>query len=1044
MLDSLSEKLRSSIHKIMKLVSVDKDVVEALVKDIERAMLSGDVDVKLVYKLSDNIRNRAFEKLPTGITRKDHIVTVVYEELTKVLGEKRPEITLKPKKILLVGLFGSGKCVHKDSLIPTSDGQIRRIEDIYEEYKIHGNEEQIDDGYVVGPHPSVAPKILSFNPDTLKIESREVSGLWKRKAKSLLKIKLDNGSNHEIIVTPEHPFFVLDNGQITTIRADNLSNGSFIAIPNSINVNTTKELFLYDMLTEDFVIIDRTLTNAVLHSLREKYGTLKKAHSVIKPKMGYCMMTHILKKGIIPLKIVKSASPDVLKNLSHSIRIKSYGLPKSGYRSQKSITLPYKMTPELSEWLGYLIGEGCIHKNTIGITNSDDIILARIINLTETLFGIRPSIITDKRNPSVRTVQINSKTLVRCAELIFDICSGKKSSIASIPQPVLSASDDILKPFIRAFFDGEGSVGKDSRYIEISSASEKIIRQLSMALLRFGIISAISSKKIKEKYYWRLFVRGRFAEKFALNIGCIHPEKSVRLQNAIEIGKHQTPGNKTELLNVGTMLKEVREQFGISIGELQRSVFSYGLLEATGMISRSSLKKFVHKLKNSKRRWPELLEDIEKGESLEEIRKKYTGGWANATIHRMSSIGWVESKSGQNILSIEGKLRLESSQKFDGSLLGWLSLVAESDISWCKVSLIENYTNDSEYVYDLTVDGFHNFIANGIIVHNTSTAAKLARFYKKKGLRPALVACDTVRPAAFEQLQQLSKSIDVPFFGEKGESDSSKVLKDAIKKIKADVVIVDSSGRDALDNSLIKEIQRLNEILKPDEKILVLPADIGQVAKQQAAAFQSGLGITDVIVTKMDATAKGGGALTACYETGAKVKFITIGETPDDLEVYDPPKFVARLIGMPDIETLLEKAKAVADEGLAKKIIKADFDLNDFYQQMSSVQQMGPLSNIADMLGLGSRIPKDALASQQEKIKKWGPILKSMTPAERANPDIIDMRRVQRIARGSGCSEHDVKELLNNYNKTKKIMKQLSPGKMRQGDMNKFMRGFRF
>jgi signal recognition particle subunit SRP54 len=326
----------------------------------------------------------------------------------------------------------------------------------------------------------------------------------------------------------------------------------------------------------------------------------------------------------------------------------------------------------------------------------------------------------------------------------------------------------------------------------------------------------------------------------------------------------------------------------------------------------------------------------------------------------------------------------------------------------------------------------------------TSTAAKLARYYHKRGLRPALVCCDTVRPAAYEQLQQLAAKIDVPFYGNKNEKHAASVLKEALKKIKADIIIVDSSGRDALDKDLINEIKEINDTLKPDEKVLVLPADIGQVAKQQSEAFQAALGITDVIITKMDATAKGGGALTACYETGAKVKFLAIGETPDDLDVYDPPKFVARLIGLPDLETLLEKAKDVADEDLARKIIKADFDLNDFYQQMESMQQIGPLSNIAGMLGLGSRIPKDALEQQQEKIKKWKHILNSMTPAEKMNPDIIDPSRVRRIARGCGRPESDVRELLNNYNKTKKIIKQINPGKMRPGDVQKFMKGMRF
>jgi len=329
----------------------------------------------------------------------------------------------------------------------------------------------------------------------------------------------------------------------------------------------------------------------------------------------------------------------------------------------------------------------------------------------------------------------------------------------------------------------------------------------------------------------------------------------------------------------------------------------------------------------------------------------------------------------------------------------------------------------------------------------TSTAAKLARFYQKKGLRPGLVCCDTYRPAAYEQLQQLAAKIDVPFYGEKGEKNSTTVLKNALKKIKCDVLIVDSSGRDALDPSLVKEIQELNLILNPDEKILVLPADIGQAARVQAEAFQKALGITDVIVTKLDATAKGGGALTACYMTGAKVRFVTVGETAEDLESYDPKKFVARLIGMPDLETLLEKAQAVAKPELAEKIIKAEFDLDDFIQQIEAMQQMGPLTGILDMLGLGGKIPKDLLEIQQGKMKKWKFMMQSMTKAEKANPDVIDAPRVKRISRGSGCSEAEVRELITNYNKIKKMTKQLGLGKgmgaLKRGNLGRMFGGFK-
>ncbi len=325
----------------------------------------------------------------------------------------------------------------------------------------------------------------------------------------------------------------------------------------------------------------------------------------------------------------------------------------------------------------------------------------------------------------------------------------------------------------------------------------------------------------------------------------------------------------------------------------------------------------------------------------------------------------------------------------------------------------------------------------------TSTAAKLARFYQKKGLRTAVVCCDTARPAAFEQLQQLAQKIDVPFYGEKNVKNAEKIVRNAVREVKADVIIVDSSGRNALDNSLVEEIKAINDVLKADEKILVIPADIGQAAKEQANAFHKALNITDVIVTKLDATAKGGGALTACYETGAKVKFITVGETPEDLEHYDPEKFVSRLLGFPDLETLLEKAKSVVDAEKAEKVVKGDFDLEDFYSQIEGMQKMGPMSQMLDMMGLGKMGGKiKGMDVQEQKMKKWKYVIQSMTRQEKSDPDVINSSRIRRIAKGSGTSESDVRELIASYHKVKKMMKQFSPGKLKRGGFSSLFRQF--
>ncbi len=323
----------------------------------------------------------------------------------------------------------------------------------------------------------------------------------------------------------------------------------------------------------------------------------------------------------------------------------------------------------------------------------------------------------------------------------------------------------------------------------------------------------------------------------------------------------------------------------------------------------------------------------------------------------------------------------------------------------------------------------------------TTAAAKLAKFYRKKGLRVALVCCDTFRPAALEQLQQLAKQIDAPFYGEKGAKDSAAVMKNALRKVHGDVIIVDSSGRDALDKELVAEIKQLNAALKADERILVVPADIGQAARQQAGAFHDALGITDVIVTKLDATAKGGGALTACTSTGAKIKFLSVGETPDDLQIYDPKKFVARLIGFPDLESLLEKARSSIDEKKAEKIIEGDFGIEEFCEQIGAVQKMGPMSQMFEMMGM-KKVPKDMLDVQQEKMHKWKHIISSMTKEEKNDPEILKHSRVVRIAKGAGVAEADVRDLIAAYRKSKKVIKKFSPGKLKRGGLGGLMKQF--
>ncbi|MEM7824757.1 MAG: signal recognition particle receptor subunit alpha [Candidatus Aenigmatarchaeota archaeon] len=329
----------------------------------------------------------------------------------------------------------------------------------------------------------------------------------------------------------------------------------------------------------------------------------------------------------------------------------------------------------------------------------------------------------------------------------------------------------------------------------------------------------------------------------------------------------------------------------------------------------------------------------------------------------------------------------------------------------------------------------------------TTTAGKLARYFLRQGLKPALVCLDYHRPAAPQQLQQLGKQIGVSvFIGGEGD-DVYSVAKNALEKYSNfDVIIFDTAGRNALDKELAKELKNLSEIIKPDEVLLVIPADLGKVAKVQTEEFNKLVGITGVIISKMDGTAKAGGALVATNVTGAKVKFIGTGEKLENFELYNPERFVSRLLGLGDLQTLLEKAKeADIKKESVERIAEGKFTLQDFMEQIQSLQKMGPLTGIMSLIpGMGMmKIPDEMLKKQEEKLKSYRVIIQSMRKQERENPEIVSATRIKRISKGSGKSEAEVRELLNQYNQTKKMIKALGGLKgLQRGEFKKLAQQF--
>jgi signal recognition particle subunit SRP54 len=310
----------------------------------------------------------------------------------------------------------------------------------------------------------------------------------------------------------------------------------------------------------------------------------------------------------------------------------------------------------------------------------------------------------------------------------------------------------------------------------------------------------------------------------------------------------------------------------------------------------------------------------------------------------------------------------------------------------------------------------------------TTAAAKLVRYFQKRGLKPALICADTYRPGAYAQLQQLANRINVPVYGDLKAKDPVKVVNDGLKQFSdKDLIIVDTAGRHKEEQELIKEMNTLEKKIKPDEVMMVIDGTIGQQALIQAKAFHEATPIGAILVTKLDGSARGGGALSAVAATGAPIKFIGTGEKTEDIESFIPSRFVGRLLGMGDLETLLEKvreAEIKVPEKKAKAILSGKFTLTDMYEQFEAVKGMGPFRKILKMLpGMSYDIPEDMLNTAEDRLEKWRVIIQSMRPEEKDNPKILNSSRVRRVARGSGTSERDVKDLLKQYLMMRKMLK---------------------
>ncbi len=312
----------------------------------------------------------------------------------------------------------------------------------------------------------------------------------------------------------------------------------------------------------------------------------------------------------------------------------------------------------------------------------------------------------------------------------------------------------------------------------------------------------------------------------------------------------------------------------------------------------------------------------------------------------------------------------------------------------------------------------------------TTVTSKLAMFLTKQGYRVGVIGADTYRPGALVQLKTMCAKAKTEVYGEEGSDDPAQIVRRGLRRFAdadLDILLIDTAGRHKDESELLEEMQRISSAAEPDLSLLVVDGTIGRRCYAQAEAFHKTVPVGGIVITKLDSSAKGGGALAASAATGAQVMYIGTGERIGDLEKFSPTRFVGRLLDMGDVQAILDMAKRLESEGSEermKRVYRGKMNMEDFYHQIEEFTKTSSVRSLMENLPGGSKLAKESdLDKAEERLSKWRYIIQSMTKAEKENPDIINATRQQRIARGSGWTKHDVKELIKSYNTSKNIIK---------------------
>ena len=831
---AVKEKKRFSIFKKIREKTLSEDDVRDILSDIKHALLENDVALEVTEKIYNDVKNDLVGKDVPRTRAKDIVELALKDAVYDVLNQEKVDIEqmIKDRKdpllVIFLGFNGVGKCVSGDTIIPLSNGNMMTIADIYNKAKGNGVEVPTDDGFYI-KNPNI--KVFSTNPYTLKIENIDTSRIWKMKKEKLIKVNLENG--HEVSVTPEHPFFILGSGKIIQKRADEVALNDYVMVPKNVEHEArafSRVEILRKIMDRKLFIKSENIVKYVYSIMEREYGSLKEAHNKLISESDwntfrYCWKNENRLPSTIILKIAEKDT-ELLGMLENERFHISFG-------RSAPMKLP-EPSSQFFQWLGLFYSEGHMDKKTIDFTNSEDWLLDTFSDLTKSVFGIcNINTTIDRRNLNVKRKVIANGTLVHYMKKAVEIPKYKKSSCMALPNWILRSSNGHIANFLRAYFEGDGHVHLNRRAIEASTASEKFARQLSIILLRFGIISSISTKNIKGKSYYRLYIVGKSKiHNFCEKIGFLGDRKQKTLEKLLVM---PAQFEKTELIPM-------------------QSEYIRNLRESVEILQQ------------------DLAETLDIGPSL---LCQYERGSYQVKIPT----------------DMIAKLAVKLSSSF-------LSQLANADVRWIRVRNIEEVIDSDEWVYDFTVPGYHNFVANNFIVHNTTNLAKLAHRLKK--YKPVLAAGDTFRAASIEQLEEHGKRLGVDVVKHRYGADSAAVIFDAMRHASAKgskLVLADTAGRSHINTNLMDELKKVCRVNKPDLKVLVLDALTGNDIYEQARLFNESVGVDAIILTKTDVYEKGGAALSAAYTIKKPILFLGSGQNYDDLVEFDAEKIVKNLLG---------------------------------------------------------------------------------------------------------------------------------------------------